>query len=489
MLDALSPHVQIVSGEIAERRVSSWRNARDREETRGVAVSSRIFISYRRDDASAYAGRLYDRLSARFGDSQVFMDVDAIEPGIDFVQLIEESVDAADVLIAVIGRSWATAVDDEGHRRLDEPDDFVRLEVAAALRRKIRVIPVLVGGAAMPAADELPPDLAGLARRNGLAITDLDWRSGTDRLVETVERVLAVAREPREPREPPPEPIPRVHEPDSARSLPAVTVPLALGGAGLLTVGLFMRWSQGHSFLQNDFGGNAPHGGVFTSLAPIGVVVAAVLGAVLARNPSNRRLGAGALLGAGIVGTAKYLGVLQALSEASTGVTIGILGALAGNALVIAAAVLTFRATAPIEGVRDIRAACLCVAGAVTMIIATAVPFNGGGTALPAQKVARTFEEAFDPIVSSIAIIVIAALLLRPWRTRELSATVLTIAILNALLWVRYIGIPLIENSTIASFAAGGVVGLVGSGIAMLGALRQLQAPDPSLVRAPAVQS
>ena len=77
-----------------------------------MAVSSRIFISYRRDDAPAYAGRLYDCLSTRFGDAQVFMDVDAIEPGIDFVQQIEESVDAADVLIAVIGRG----VDNSGRR-------------------------------------------------------------------------------------------------------------------------------------------------------------------------------------------------------------------------------------------------------------------------------------------------------------------------------------------------------------------------------------
>src|SRR5436190_12941924 len=201
----------------------------------GVAVSSRIFISYRRDDAPAYAGRLYDRLSARFGDAQVFMDVDAIEPGVDFVQRIEESVGTADVLIAVIGRGWKTAVDDEGHRRLDEPDDFVRLEVAEALRRNIRVIPVLVNGASMPAPEELPPDLAALSRRNGLEITDLDWRSGTDRLVETVERVLSVPHKPQEPREP----ATRGPQPDSARSLPAVVVPLALAGAGLLAVGIF----------------------------------------------------------------------------------------------------------------------------------------------------------------------------------------------------------------------------------------------------------
>jgi cytochrome c biogenesis factor len=151
--------------------------------------------------------------------------------------------------------------------------------------------------------------------------------------------------------------------------------------------------------------------------------------------------------------------------------------------------VLTFRATPAIESSRNIGAASLCIAGAAVMIVATAIPFNGGGPDLASQKVARTFAEEFDPIVSSIAIIVIAALLLRPWRTRELSATALTIAVLNALLWVRYIGIPLIEPSNIASFGVGGILGLAGAVLVVLGALRQLQVPDPRFARAPVVQS
>src|SRR3954454_18329783 len=106
-----------------------------------------IFISYRREDSIAYAGRLYDRLQAHFGDEQVFMDIDTLRPGEDFVEAIQRTVASCDALVAVIGRSWLMAQDQKGQRRLDDPEDFVRLEIAAALERGIRVIPALVGNA------------------------------------------------------------------------------------------------------------------------------------------------------------------------------------------------------------------------------------------------------------------------------------------------------------------------------------------------------
>jgi len=105
---------------------------------------SRIFISYRRDDSGGWAGRLYDRISQHFGRDHVFMDIDTIEPGLDFVEVIEQAVGSCDALLALIGRQWLTLTDDDGQRRLDNPEDFVRLEIAAALVRNIRVIPVLV---------------------------------------------------------------------------------------------------------------------------------------------------------------------------------------------------------------------------------------------------------------------------------------------------------------------------------------------------------
>jgi hypothetical protein len=112
-------------------------------------MSGQIFISYRREDTSAWAGRLFDRLVTRFGENQVFMDVDGVGIGKDFVEKIERRVGECDVLIAVIGAHWLTSTDSQGWR-LDNPEDFVRMEVATALRRNIRVIPVLVEGALMP---------------------------------------------------------------------------------------------------------------------------------------------------------------------------------------------------------------------------------------------------------------------------------------------------------------------------------------------------
>jgi hypothetical protein len=155
-------------------------------------VPSQVFISYRRGDTTPYAGRIYDRLLSRFGEGNVFMDVDAIEPGVDFGEHIERAVGACDVLVAVIGDDWLSARDEQGRRRIDDPDDFVRLEVEAGLARgDVRVIPVLVHGAQMPSSADLPPEVAGLARRSALEMSDARWTHDIGRLVETVEKVLA----------------------------------------------------------------------------------------------------------------------------------------------------------------------------------------------------------------------------------------------------------------------------------------------------------
>jgi hypothetical protein len=152
--------------------------------------SGRVFISYRRRETSGLAGRLYDRLAARFGDDQVFMDVDTIALGVDFAEVITQAVSTCEVLLAVIGPGWLTATDEDGRRRLDDPDDIVRLEIAAALERDVRVIPILVEGAAMPRRQELPDDLASLARRNALTLRHESFRSDADRLVQGIEPIL-----------------------------------------------------------------------------------------------------------------------------------------------------------------------------------------------------------------------------------------------------------------------------------------------------------
>jgi TIR domain len=444
-----------------------------------MAVSSRIFISYRRDDAPAYAGRLFDQLSERFGEAQVFMDVDTLEPGVDFFDHIEQSIGTAAVLIAVIGKGWANAVDEDGHRRLDNPDDWVRLEVGGALRRDIRVIPVLVGGAQMPEAEELPEDLAELRRRSGLELSDLHWRAGTERLCVAIEHVLGTPDSTLDPVDVAAAALPVTPDEQEATtpapSLSSAVLPLALAGAGLLTVGIFMRWDQGHSFIQNDFGGNAPNGGAITGLAPIGVVVAALLGALTARTQTARAVGAGILLAAGFSGMVKYLRVLFAGHDSSTGAKLGILAALIGGALVLVAGILALRGTTPVESARHPTPALLGIAGAVVMAAAIGVPFNGGGPAVDEQKVTRSFDESFEVVMPAIAIALVAALLLGRWRHAELSAALLTLGVLAGLVWLRFLVIPLMLDSSVGSFGAGGLIGLVGAGLVVAAGIIGLQ--------------
>jgi hypothetical protein len=136
-----------------------------------------IFISYRRSDAAGEAGRLSDDLSGRFGSSAVFMDVDAIQPGIDFRKAIRENVGGCSVLLAVMGAEWLETKSNDGARRLDSENDYVRLEIATALKREIPVIPVLVRGAHMPKEEDLPEDIRELAYRNSVELTHARWRS------------------------------------------------------------------------------------------------------------------------------------------------------------------------------------------------------------------------------------------------------------------------------------------------------------------------
>jgi len=147
----------------------------------------RIFISYRRDDSAGHAGRLYDRLKEHFGPEQIFMDIDTIKPGLDFVEAVQQAVGSCDGLVAIIGREWQEVADATGQRRLDDPADMVRVEIATALERGIRVIPVLVQGAQTPADKDLPDALKRLARQNALELSDTRFHSDVDRLVEALQ--------------------------------------------------------------------------------------------------------------------------------------------------------------------------------------------------------------------------------------------------------------------------------------------------------------
>jgi hypothetical protein len=145
-----------------------------------------IFISYRRDDAEGQAGRRFHDLTKQFGDDAVFMDVAAIEPGRDFRRAIDEQVTSCGVLLALIGKNWLSATNQSGARRLDDPMDFVRLETASALKRDIPVVPVLVHGAGMPRAQDLPDDIKELSFRNGVELTHARWDSDVQVLVKAL---------------------------------------------------------------------------------------------------------------------------------------------------------------------------------------------------------------------------------------------------------------------------------------------------------------
>ena len=154
-----------------------------------------IFISYRRDDAAGYAGRLYDALAEHFGRDRVFIDIDTLQPGLDFVAALDQAVGTCDVLIALIGPRWLSVTDAEGRPRLENPEDFVHMEVATALRRSdIRVVPVLVGGGAMPAAGALPEPLKPLARRQAFELSDGRWDYDVRTLVSRLEPAVGPRR-------------------------------------------------------------------------------------------------------------------------------------------------------------------------------------------------------------------------------------------------------------------------------------------------------
>ena len=149
-----------------------------------------IFISYRREDAEGQAGRLFDDLSAHFGRDAVFMDVAGIKKGLDFRRIIDEHVTSCGVLLVIIGKRWLSVTDNKGKRRLDDANDFVRLETAAALSRDIPVVPVLVHDAVMPTEQELPDVLKELAFRNGTELTHARWDSDVKLLVEDLRPYL-----------------------------------------------------------------------------------------------------------------------------------------------------------------------------------------------------------------------------------------------------------------------------------------------------------
>ena len=153
-------------------------------------MTAKVFICYRRDDSAGHAGRVQDRLEREFGRDLLFMDVDAIPLGVNFSKVLREEVAKCGVLLAVIGPNWLDARDKNGNRRLDDPNDFVHIEIAAALQRDIPVIPILLDGARIPKADQLPKDLEELALRNGLDVRHASFHNDMEKLIRGLKGQL-----------------------------------------------------------------------------------------------------------------------------------------------------------------------------------------------------------------------------------------------------------------------------------------------------------
>jgi hypothetical protein len=197
-----------------------------------------IFISYRRDDAEGEAGRLYDDLVRAYSDDSVFMDVAGIAPGTDFRKAIDDNVSGCGVFLAIIGPEWATITGSTGQRRLEDPNDFVRLEIASALARNIAVIPVLVHEARMPHPDQLPDNIKDLAYRNSVEITHARWNSDVQLLIKAlhpyVTTTTATENDPVHATVPVQLPPPVSNDPPKAAA--KIGMPVLLGGVVALLV-------------------------------------------------------------------------------------------------------------------------------------------------------------------------------------------------------------------------------------------------------------
>lgn len=151
-------------------------------------MACHVFISYRRKDSNAWAGRIFDRLAQIFPAKSVFIDIDGIEPGLDFVRTLNDHLATCKVMLVVIGPNWLSTTDAQGRRLIDEPLDYVKAEIKAALERNIRVIPVLIDGARMPSESDLPPQLRPLAWRQAVELSHARFTADSEVLVESVTR-------------------------------------------------------------------------------------------------------------------------------------------------------------------------------------------------------------------------------------------------------------------------------------------------------------
>ena len=438
-----------------------------------------VFICYRRQDSAEAALRAYRILSEALGDDRVFMDL-TIPAGEDFVEWIEKKIGASGVVIPIIGPAWLAVDPKTGRRRIDDPKDILRNEITGPLERGLAVLPVLAGGAQMPDEDELPPDLARLARIHALELrTDSFWQISDERLVKRATDLLGEteSQQPSPAPAPPPRPAPPTR-------VPASVVASGLCGVALLAVGLIVLWD---TYITPEFPFLPVAAGVFTAVAPLGILGGALL--AVTRVSSEQKVGwldVGLLAGFGFAAATKGVSLL---AESEGRVKGGGLIWVAGGVLVGAAGVATaVHVSKRVSREREYgggAAAFVAVLGAAMLIVGAVIPFN---VATPGGKriVASDSLLGADPIGLALAILVAVALVF-VGRRRLAAGLLLALGFSGALLWVRYIGIPVaqwMDTEGVASPRLGGLIGLVGS-LLVFGAGLRLAASRSTDVSAP----
>jgi hypothetical protein len=448
---------------------------------------SRIFICYRHEgDGADVAGRLYDNLVYRFGREHVFRDIVNLDPGTEYAKTIDDALDTACATVVVITPDWATVTDDKGRRRLDNPGDFVRLEVGTALQQGELVVPVLVKGASMPSADTLPPDLSALPAKHALTMTDLHWEDGMERLIAAIEPHLPMPAAAGQAGVVEPTGADGEREPERVTTgqkegLRAILGPAALTvvGAGLLLAGVFITLPEGHghTLISNDFGGSAPDGGRFTALSPLSIVIGSLVALLLSFWESTRGLAAGLLLGFGIAGCATYVGVWTFASGTSGRWLPSILG---GVLLVAAAVWLARTARDPSTATRDALVTVLALAGAILILVGVLVPYSDyKGSSSVVDKGWGTY---LLPFVCAASAAVLAAVLFWMGLRALWLGALIAIGVCSCLVFVRFIGVPAMRSD---SLRAGAFLGAAGSLLAIVaGALgyaraRRARLPQP----------
>jgi len=229
-------------------------------------MAGKIFINYRREDSIGTAGRLRDRLAETFGGDNLFMDVDNIPVGINFDEYLKSQVAQCDAMLSVMGPNWLNAKDETDQRRLDKPDDFVAIELKAALARDILVVPVLVDGTRMPKASELPDSLKPLALRNAIQVRNTNFGSDAEQLITKMREALALGR------------------PERTEDLVILSFNAHLVATFLLNIGVFLTALAIFFIRSENFAGVLA---AFVVAFPFSFVG----GQTLARNESVRRFG------------------------------------------------------------------------------------------------------------------------------------------------------------------------------------------------------